>query len=540
MSSRSLPSQPNLDQYKKQAKELLQGSRAGDADALKRIAQFHPRFQNQTVAALRSAALRLADAQLVIAREHGFESWPKFASHIENVRLSQRVDSITDPVAAFLEAASAPLEWHNSGTLDEAEMILARHPHVATANIFTAAVVGDEARVRDWLTRDPAFATAKGGPRGWDPLTTLCFSRYLRLERTRSDAFVNTARALLDTGASAQTGWIEMIDHPNPRPIQESAIYGAAGIAQNAAVTKLLLDYGADPNDDETPYHVSETRDNTVLHLLLESGKLNANSLAIILLRKCDWHDTAGVRLMLEHGADPNAMTQWGFTALHQALRRDNQAATIDLLLDHGADPTLPTQHGMSGITIAAGRGRSDALKLFEQHGFAIPQTGIDALLAACARDQPERISAVVAAEPELQTAILAHGGRLLAWFSGVGNLAGVRHLLKLGIRADAPYYEGDGYFDIAPQSTALHVAAWRAWPAVVEELIAQGTPINALDGKGRTALQLAVKACVDSYWTDRRSPDSVRALLAGGASRTGIELPTGYEAIDELLQSSE
>ena len=42
-----------------------------------------------------------------------------------------------------------------------------------------------------------------------------------------------------------------MIDHPNPRQVLESAIYGAAGIAQHEGVTQLLLEYGADPNDEE-------------------------------------------------------------------------------------------------------------------------------------------------------------------------------------------------------------------------------------------------------------------------------------------------
>jgi hypothetical protein len=56
-------------------------------------------------------------------------------------------------------------------------------------------------------------------------------------------------------------------------------------------------------------------------------------------------------------------------------------------------------------------------------------------------------------------------------------------------------------------------------------------------DSQGRTALQLAVKACVDYYWTERRSPDSVRALLGAGASTAGIDLPTGYDELDELLR---
>jgi ankyrin repeat protein len=111
-----------------------------------------------------------------------------------------------------------------------------------------------------------------------------------------------------------------------------------------------------------------------------------------------------------------------------------------------------------------------------------------------------------------------------------------VRNLLDLGVGANMLYHEGDGYFGIARDSTALHLAAWRVWPEVVRELIERGAAVNANDGQGRTALQLAIKACVDSYWTHRRSPYSVRALLDAGASASGLELPTGYEEIDKLL----
>ena len=449
-----------------------------------------------------------------------------------------RADStLADPAAAFLEAACVPFDAHRSGTLDEAEAILARHPEVAANSIYTACVVADAAAVRNFLARDPASATAKGGPRGWDALTHLCFSRYLRLDRSRSGAFARTAHVLLEAGANANTGWVEMIDHPNPRPVIEAAIYGAAGIAQNAELTRLLIEYGADPNDEETPYHVAETYDNTVLTILLESGKLNGVSLSTLLLRKCDWHDAEGVRLMLEHGADPNRLTGWGLTALHQAVRRDNSLQIIERLLDYGADPTLPNRDGRSAIAIAARRGRADALDLFERRGIAIKLNGVEALIAACARDDKEGIRSLTAAEPAVRAEVIARGGTLLAEFSGVGNLAGVRNLLDLGVSITALYQEGDGYFGIAKMSTALHVAAWRAWPQVVKELIARGAAVDALDAQGRTAMQLAVKACVDSYWTERRSPDSVRALLAAGASAAGIEVPTGYDEVDRLLQ---
>jgi ankyrin repeat protein len=441
------------------------------------------------------------------------------------------------PADAFLEVACVPRHAHSSGTLDEAEAILVQHPQVTASNIYTAAIVADEATVRAFLAHDPASAISKGGPLGWDALTYLCFSRYLRLDHARSDAFVRTARDLLDAGASANTGWIEMIDHPNPRPVLEAAIYGAAGVAQHAELTRLLLERGADPNDEETPYHVIETRDNMVLKILLESGKLNAQSLSTLLLRKCDWHDQEGVRLVLEHGADPNGISAWGQAALAQAVRRDNILPTIELLLDHGADPALPNRDGRTAIQTAARRGRGDVLDLFERRGTALGLRGVDALIAACARDHKDTIRSLIAAEPQLKSDVIEQGGTLLAEFSSPGNLAAVRNLLDLGVSASALYREGDGYFDITRDSTALHVAAWRASREVVKELIVRGAPVNATDARGRTALQLAVKACVDSRWTEIRSPDSVRALLEAGASPAGIELPTGYEEIDDRIR---
>ncbi|OLC05858.1 MAG: hypothetical protein AUH46_01355 [Gemmatimonadetes bacterium 13_1_40CM_70_15] len=68
--------------------------------------------------------------------------------------------------------------------------------------------------------------------------------------------------------------------------------------------------------------------------------------------------------------------------------------------------------------------------------------------------------------------------------------------------------------------------------------LIERGAPVDAKDGKGRTPLALAVKACVDSYWTYRRTPESVEALLRAGASVHDVPYPSGYTAVDELLGS--
>jgi ankyrin repeat protein len=534
MSARDLPARPNLEQYKKQAKELRDAYRSGDADAAHRVRQ-HVRAVDASDSR-KVKALALTDAQFAIAREHGFESWPKFAKHIETLTIAREVEALADPVAAFFEAAGPSRPGHSSGTLERAEAIRARHPGIARSSIYAAAVIADDTAVRDFLARDSALAATKGGPFGWDALTYLCFSRYLRLDASRSDAFIRTARLLLDAGANVNTGWYETIDTP-PRQIIESAIYGAAGVAQHAGVTRLLLEHGADPNDEETPYHVAETRNNDVLRILLESGKLNIDSMTTVLLRKADWHDVEGMRLLLEKGANPNRLTRWSYSALHQCVRRDNSMQMIELLVKHGADPSLPDgSGGRSATAIAARRGRRSAVALFQQLG-AAPLVGLDALIAACALNERGTIQVLLAEQPDLGAQLIEQGGTLLAEFAGNGNAEGVRHLLDCGISPSALYREGDGYFGIAIDSSALHVAAWRAWPDVVKELIARGTPIDALDGRGRTALQLAIKACVDSFWTERRSPESVVALLDAGASMVGVEFPSGYAEVDALLQ---
>src|SRR5260370_21919780 len=121
-----------------------------------------------------------------------------------------------DPRTDFIDASL----WH--GSLDRSEAILAAQPEIAGSDIHTAAILGDDAAVRRFLELDPANATAKGGPRGWDALTHLCFSNYLRLDRARTDSFVRAATALLDAGASANTGFYD--ENHKPQPPLESML----------------------------------------------------------------------------------------------------------------------------------------------------------------------------------------------------------------------------------------------------------------------------------------------------------------------------
>ncbi len=545
MDPKPLPAHPSLEQYKKQAKELLKAYRSADVETIRRVKRNHPRFEKLSEPGFEISKFALADAQLVIAREHGFESWPKLVKRIEVI--NSEVAARSNPLAVFIEAAI----WH--GTLGAAEAILAAHPEIARTSIHVASILGDDSAVRRFIAADPGNVTKKEAPYDGDALVYLCLSKYLRLDKSRSEAFVRAATALLDAGADPNAGFTAKDEYGD----FETALYGAAAVAQHAELTRLLLERGADPNEVETPYHVPESYDDAALKVLVESGKLNTDSLTTMLLRKADIHDHDGMKYLLEHGADPNRMTRWHYTALQQALRRDNGIELIDLMLDHGADPTLKNEaDGKSGIAMAARRGRSDVLGAFARRGFPmpLPQDGVEHLIVSVCAARGGTAGARVFFEQFQQLAssaksskqfnelraiseLLAEGRTLLAEFAGNGNTKGVQHLLDLGVPVDARY-DGDSYFDIAKDSTALHVAAWKAWPQTVKLLIERGAPIDAQDAKGRTPLMLAVKACVDSYWTNRRSPESVEALLRAGASVSGVEFPSGYAEVDALLQS--
>lgn len=224
-------------------------------------------------------------------------------------------------------------------------------------------------------------------------------------------------------------------------------------------------------------YHAPEGYDNSALKVLVDTGKLNDDTLATMLVRKADWHDDDGIKLLLQNAADPNRISGWGFTALHHAARRDNALGIFELLLNHGGDPTIPSQ-------------------------------------ASASIDAAEKSTVFIAAR------------------RGRGDL------LDLGVDIEELFAEGDGYWSVAKNSRALHVAAWRGRHTTVKFLLERGAQVNVTDGEGRTPLALAVKACVDSFWTERRSPESVAALLRAGASPNNAPFPSGYAEVDDLLKA--
>src|ERR1700732_1475207 len=134
MPVRRLPSNPNLDHLKYQAKDLLKEHTAHVTGVAQRIREFHPRFLRATDAEIFDAQLSLSDAQLAIAREHGFPSWTTLKRHIEKPTLSDRLnlphhERIEDPTfrraVELLDAGDVAGLWEH----------LNRHPHLARQRV---------------------------------------------------------------------------------------------------------------------------------------------------------------------------------------------------------------------------------------------------------------------------------------------------------------------------------------------------------------------------------------------------------------------
>src|ERR1700748_2963740 len=136
-----LPGRPSLEQYKKRAKELVKASSSGDSGSLRnwietwikdlaRLAQPNDlafssgslagQLEAFTRSRIEHAKLSLANGQFVVARAHGFESWPKFTKHI--TALAQANSS----TSAFEMAADAIV----SGNLNTLRKLLHENPEL--------------------------------------------------------------------------------------------------------------------------------------------------------------------------------------------------------------------------------------------------------------------------------------------------------------------------------------------------------------------------------------------------------------------------
>jgi ankyrin repeat protein len=205
---------------------------------------------------------------------------------------------------------------------------------------------------------------------GWSPLLTAVNNRNYRL-----------ALLLLDRGADPNLankgGWtplylatdnrnIEGGDYPVPKPDLD-----------HLEIIKALLEKGARPN---TPVKENTlTRTIFTMQWFWEDG-------ATPFIRAAQSSDTVLMKLLLEHGADPKALTANGDNALtasagigwvegvtYERSPKENLEA-MKMLLDLGLDPNHANVEGRTALMGAALKGRSDVVQLLVERGAKLDQ----------------------------------------------------------------------------------------------------------------------------------------------------------------------
>jgi ankyrin repeat protein len=489
----TLPANPNFDQLRRQAKELVGGARAGDRHALERIGGG-------------SGEVTLATAQLAIAREYQFASWPALKAEVQ-----ARNRGLEDAVQMFL-AASVGYR------VGRAARLLAERPEIADYGLQTALVLGDVERVRHELAVDRGLVSRRDPRTGWTALHAVCASRW-HLDPARAEGLLVAATLLLDAGAdpngrSANGRWLPL----------ECAVTSANSDRRNEPIVRLLLDRGATAHDSEL--YAAGFAGSWCVRMLLERVP-NVGALAEQALgAPVSTGDLETVWLLLEAGANPARYRDGdGHRAavIPEALAEGAPTELIGLLLSHGADPVAPGPDGRSPYRLATALDRDDVVELLVHHGARDDRTAGDRLLGACRQADRETALRLIAEDPGLPGELTAAEAATIVIAAEAGDAAAVAVMLDVGLPIDA---RNDGH-----NATALHVAAHSGSVETVTLLLARGADIDARDAVfDGTALDWAVVGSGEQP-SSAQAPDweaVVRILLDAGSSIDRIVLEPG------------
>ena len=273
---------------------------------------------------------------------------------------------------------------------------------------------------------------------------------------------------------------------------EATPLHYAAESNGNPAVVQALLDAGAEPKARTTHaltalgLAAGNNESVEVLRILLATGgdvDAACGTCPPIPLHEaaCSNGNPAILQALLDAGADPNARTGRGSTALHAAMRdmcvwqRDNEGDIVRLLLARGADPNAATIDGDTPLHVAASSISDNAAVL--------------ATLLAAGADPNAR-------EHD-------DGGTPLHLSAFEGRPAMARLLVGAGANVDAR--DGNG-------RTPAH---WALTGPVIEALVALGANIDLRDERGNTPLHEAAQF----GYEERHAGDLIKALLAHGAN---------------------
>jgi hypothetical protein len=328
MPARQFPSKPDLNHLKYQAKDLLKGHAAQDRGVAQRIREFNPRFRGATDIEIFAAALRLSDAQFMIAREYGFKSWARLKAHVESPDL----------------ASSLKLRHHER--IEDASFRRA-------VDLLDA---GDAAGLRDHLKRHPKLVVQRVEFESGNYFHSAALLQFVAENPIRHGTLpkniVEVAKVILDAGPDQASRDATLGLVVTGRIPEECGV--------QIALIELLCDYGADP--DSAIHAAAPQRSLAAAYALIARGAHIDLPIAAAMGRVDDTRrllPTANsvdrhlalavasqvghieiVRLLLDAGEDPNRYNPLGShahsTPLHQAALNGNEDL-VRLLIERGA-----------------------------------------------------------------------------------------------------------------------------------------------------------------------------------------------------------
>ncbi len=446
----SLPANPDLERFRRDARRLQRAVRLAEPEALAHAARHHPEGVPSD-----PTTFALADAQLVVARAYGLPSWPRLRAYLRAAAPLTRDPAALDPSAT--DGAKSPTAHPEEGSAsavlalacltyterDEparwarAAQLLADEPHLVDRSIFVAAVAGDAEAVARHLAADPSAASREGGPFRWAPLLHVVYSRMPQRDP------VETARLLLDAGADPDAGYLWQ-----GLPTPFTALTGAFGEGEQGParqprhpqwrpLAQLLLARGADPNDRQALYNRMFTRDDSHLELLLAHGLGRpasevwarrtgepAETVDEMVARQVHWARRHGfhqrLALLAAHGLLPDQVVDTG-----GHVERAAGEAVADAAAEAAADVHLAASPEAVRAAVAAGADL-DARR-----------DGRTALHQAAYMDDVELVQALLDAGADPEARDDSHGTRPLEW-ARWARAASAEALLRRVTRTDA------------------------------------------------------------------------------------------------------
>lgn len=513
---------PNFNQFKRRAKELLKSYRAGDAKAVAEVER-HEQTPDPT-------AFALHDAQRVLARSYGFTSWQKLKSYVQSIQNYRQPEPKSDDDAnMFLRLACITyFDGDHPSRRERARQLLAEKPQIANANIYTAAAVGDVGVVTDLLTQN-ADVHAKGGPFDWEPLL---YTAYSRLDSEAEEhSTLEVARLLIEHGADPNAGFLW--DWGGQYPCLLTALTGVLGLGEADVhrvqgslwqpphqhcfeFARLLLEAGADPNDNQGLYNRMQYPDDEHMKLLFEYG-LGKDQGGPWFKRffqfwPCD--DEFASAGYVPRSPSHILSYQLGYAVGANCFDR------VKLLVENGADVD-PTSHPPGQRTLYAEAvycGHQEiADYLLAKGAKRIDLSTADAFAAACNRADAGRAHELLGSDPSL----LDDAGDFLYWAASAGRVDSIRLLVQLGVDVDGN-----------PNSarTPLHDAALAGQLESVKLLLELGADVHARDPDYEAA------ALGAANFKDQR--DVVEYLLQFASIRDAVEFG-GLDRVRTLLREN-